>query len=475
MITDLAVTQDPSRTNNPCCACNCSNGKWTFGYLMGQMANTPLTGTTTVQMIRSWLAHWMTPQTVNGDLSAARTQIFNKVIAPWVRRSNPGAVVTLANWQTFDLNLCFAPFRLLAINPRFDLRGNPGYGGGFGNNSGEVRFTFGWMDSTLCNPINGGFSKGTAIFEYGIPITSCTQLVQYAKRWKALRDLVPGTPTYNNLLDSLTDVVTKAGAGGTSKPNRSALNQLRTNELMTTTLPWELREFKINSTTLLGQVPVALEPNKIYNRLAAPAATAANQAILTCWINANAATINAQTHVVPLTFNGLATPPGGNCAPAGTIFQGGKAHTEGGPANPMTHSWDGTLNAIATNTRHFFALNTCSGCHGGDGNTFVGNLVNPVPGQNHGATAFVHINPTPCNVRPTLSAFLTGDPAQADKLFRVTDPVRGLPTVWTFNDLLRRANDINNLINNGCGGIIKKSRVRDLAEVMLIPQFAFAH
>jgi hypothetical protein len=480
MITDLGVTQDPSRTNNPCCACNCSNGKWTFGYLMSQMANQPVTSITTLQMIQSWLDHWLTAQVVNGDNAPARTQLFNKVIAPWVRRSNPGAVVTLTNWKTFNLNLCFAPFRLLAINPRFDLRGNPGYGGGFGNNAGEVRFTFGWMDSTLCNPIQSDFSKGTAIFEYGIPITSCTQLVQYAKRWRALRDLVPGTPAYNNLLDSLTDVVTRANAAP-AKPNGSALNQLRTNELMTTTLPWELREFKINATSkLLKQEPVALTPNRIFNRLAnsanlplgsqPPPGTATEWGQLTCWINANAASINAQTHVVPLTF-GLGGA-GSACAPPGAFFLGGKSHTDGIPANPMRHTWDGTLNAIPTKTRHLFALNTCDGCHGGEANTFVGNLVNPVPGQIHGNTSFVHINPTPCNVRPTLSAFLTGDPAQADKMFRVTDLVRA-PKVWKFNDLLRRAKDLNNLINNGCGG--RLSIVRDLSEVLLVPQFSFGH
>ncbi len=53
------------------------------------------------------------------------------VIKPWLIKSNPGVPpisITLANWETFTLDLKFAPFKLLAIVNRLDLRGNSGYG-----------------------------------------------------------------------------------------------------------------------------------------------------------------------------------------------------------------------------------------------------------------------------------------------------------------------------------------------------------
>jgi mono/diheme cytochrome c family protein len=452
-----------------CCSqgCCCSNGKWTFGYLMSQIANTSLTGVSTNTLIVEWLDHWMKNVTVNGDLATARTGIFARVIAPWARRSNLGANVTTLNWKTFNYNLCHAPFRLLAIVPRFDLRNNPGYGGSI-SNSGEGRFVFGIMDSTLCFPLQN-VSKGTVIFEYGIPISSCEKLVEYAKGWYSLRSMIPGSAAYNTKLESLTDVFTKANAAP-AKPNGSALNQIRTNELAFGAFPWELREFVISPTTkLLVQNTVNNEPHKKFNRLAG--ATAADAATLTSWLTGIGAPIGTP---VPLTF-------------LGNPFQGGKAHTEGAPANPMTHSWDGTANPAPTAAivarRFDFSLNTCSGCHGGDANTGVGNLLNNPAGVAHNPPAFVHINPTPCNTMPTLSAFLTGDPAQADKQFRVVDRVypnfpTGVPNsnVHLFNDLLNRARDLRNLIRLGCGGIIVKgSLTRDLADVLTFRPLRAAH
>jgi hypothetical protein len=464
MIRELGVIEDPTRTNNMCCSTVCSNGKWTFGYLMSQIANTGTTGVSTLTLIQEWLDQWMTPKTVNTDVIAARTQIFNRVIAPWVRRSNPGAGVTTSNWKKFKLNMCFAPFRLLAIVPRFDLRNNPGYGGGSTPfNAGEGRFVFGIMDSLLCNPLIN-LSKGTVIFEYGLPFNKCSPLLAYAKRWFALKGMVPGTVAYNNLLDSLTDVFTKAGAATfLGKPNGSALNQIRTDEFCFGVLPWELREFTINATTkLLQSNTVALTPIKTFNRI--QGGPVANQDILGKYVNDSCRRILVGNYTVPLTYSGVA-------------FRGGKSHTD----NPNTTTWDARNKALGIpvfinldTCRHIFALGTCNGCHGGEGRTSVGNLLgDPAAGVNSWPS-FVHIAPTACGFKPLLSAFLTGNPADPQQLFRITDPLnRPAAPPRSFNDLLRRAQDLTSFVKFGCGG--SKSLAFDLASVLSFRPTLFPH
>lgn len=89
---------------------------------------------------------------------------------------------------------------------------------------------------------NGGCSLAhfTVIFEYGVPISGCSVVQQYARQWVNLC----GTPfgaTFNTRLQQITDRFTTMNAAP-GLPNNSALNQLRTNEIALAS-PWELREF----------------------------------------------------------------------------------------------------------------------------------------------------------------------------------------------------------------------------------------
>jgi hypothetical protein len=78
------------------------------------------------------IARWETAQQVNDQSVLERLQIRNKIIIPWENASGgPHA----------PLNLAKAPFRLLAIVNRIDLRDNFAYGGG-GGSAGEARFVF---------------------------------------------------------------------------------------------------------------------------------------------------------------------------------------------------------------------------------------------------------------------------------------------------------------------------------------------
>ena len=103
MITHLKVVEDPVRTNP-------KMGKravWTFKHLMINMAgnNAPAT------FVLNWLKHWESDQLVNGHISPARPAITEQIIEPWMAASGGKR-----------LNLDIAPFKLLAIVNRMDLR-----------------------------------------------------------------------------------------------------------------------------------------------------------------------------------------------------------------------------------------------------------------------------------------------------------------------------------------------------------------
>lgn len=449
MVTDLGVVEDPSRTFNPCTGVGTAMGAWTFGKLITDMAN----GTIPAEdFVKGWLETWMTPAitTVNGDGIAARTNILNQIIRPWIQRTTPAAVVDASNWKTFPLDLKFAPFKLLAIVNRIDLRGNSGYSI---SNAGEGRFVFGVVNNT-CNPL-----RFTVIFEYGVPKNRCTALKAYAQQWYDLKAMTPGTPAYNTALEAITIQFTGAGAGGASKPNGSSLNQIRTNELAIGS-PWELREFNIDKAShQLFLTTVKQEPAEKFNRLAFPVATVADQTILANYVNANTADILANTYEVPLNF-------------AAVPFLGGKAHTE-----TPGHFWDAVATPAAgsitnDNARHVFSINTCSGCHGGEGRTQTGNLINDPAGVSH--QPFLQIAPQPFGTKATLAAFLTGDPAQPDGLFKITDPANrpaGSPAVRGFNDLQRRAEDLEAFITTTC----LKKRIPELIRVLTFKPMKMTH
>lgn len=412
MITNIDVIEDPTRTiTNPCTGAGNPNGVWTFGFLMRQMAS-PNPGSIASDadvstFVLNWLNIWMTDQTINTGLVPARTAMQTTVIDPWLAKSLAGGA------PAGQLDMKFAPFRLLAIVNRIDLRGNTGYSV---SNGGEGRFVFGVLDEN-CNAM-----RFTCIFEYGINKTSCSSLKAFAQQWYNLKDMTPGTADYNDSLQAITDQFTLCGTN-TSKPNQNSLNQLRTNELAIGS-PWQLREFNLESTGQLAEVTTKREPQEQFNTktVADP-----NTDLLADFVNTNQAIILDDTYDVPLSWSG-------------TAFLSGKADTDGG------EFWDGIAgpNPIPTvgyisddTTRHVFSLNTCSGCHAGET-----------------STGFTHVNPAGLGSSPTLSGFLIGDGASGP--FIVGDPAgrpSGSPAQWEFNDLQRRADDLEAFVNTPCRSV----------------------
>ena len=422
------------------------------------MANTAFTGITADDFVKSWLNTEVfgqksiassgdntvipnnpTAAPIRDDLTFSGGS-KRKFIAAWLK--NSGFTVTQANinnWQTLLVNkLEFLPVRLLAIVNRLDLRGNMGYGSTGAPNGGEGRFVFCFMDSNnACTSSNNGPGTMTIILEYAIPITDCVGLKNYGQQWYNLKNMTFGA-AYNTALEGITNVFTAVNAGAPlSKPNKSALNHLRTNEFIQ--IPWNIRDFEIKAASKkLELIHPNKEPMREANAATGGQNVAAKVASLVAFANANPAAIQSEgPYTIPTDIQGV----------------------DGQIPSP-SYFWNGSGLAITSDsTRHKMSLNTCSGCHAGETRN-----------------TFTHVQPRNFGTPAVLSAFLTGLGFDDEATDIDTDPIgtfwlkdpAGRPTVATatkrgFNDLFRRANSLETLINTVCGG---RGTVLALAETL---------
>jgi len=423
VITDLSVVEDPVRTKG--------TGVWTFGTLMTRMAN----GRDPEKFVRDWLLTWTVDQTVNGDFVKNRKLGMDHVIDKWPKLPDG------------KLDLTKAPFRLAAIVNRLDLRRS--------GNAGEGRFVFHYIEpDNIAVAFDPNKKPGddravfTVIFEFGIddqmiirsfqgktlpkleqgPSPAAAQermkaVVDWGSRWHRLSN-IPYGPAYNTELQKITDVFSGANANP-SKPNGSALNQLRTNEIQLGLLGafgpggdpvanppiWELREFHVMPSGKLENVPVALTPKLALN----------NTSQLGDFINQNEEAILRDAHQLP------------------TGMLAGSALTPGAGGEPML-VWNAPNILHANDARFKFAQNTCSGCHlveagldkpkiPGPGGTFT-----PTP-----FIAFMQIRPRRAGEEAVLSTFMTGSD--------VTDPSTG--KVRHLDDIQRRTDDLKTVLSYG--------------------------
>ncbi|EAR11054.1 hypothetical protein [Reinekea blandensis] len=406
MVNDLNVVADPSRTFDPCDvdgdgSLGNVNGAWSFKRLMTEMANTSNTGITAQEFTHNWILNWMSTQTVN---------TFD--ILPKAAMANFFDGWDGVNPSTLDMNNL--PFRLLAIVNRIDLSSTNPYGSS--GEPGEIRFVFGLVDtdSPSCTSGNTGATRAmTVIFEYGDVSSLCTAVKSRANQWLDLSTLAVGSPAYNDALQTITDDVTLANAVP-GKPNGSALNQLRTNEIALG-FPWQLREFRIDA----GSASLASDTLK---QTPDPAQFRSASLTTKDYMETEGDAISCESHTVPLTF-------------AGDPFLGASADYGFGTiwtAHPTTNVVPGSgfcteMPAAGTPTatgtvRHKLSLNTCDDCHAGETQT-----------------PFTHVSPN--SAPATLSGFLTGT--------MVPDPV-GEPVTREFDDLARRGQILEDLAVKSC-------------------------
>jgi hypothetical protein len=385
LVRDLGVIEDPTRTKASCG--QTSMGVWSFGYLMEQIANSPATGVTGPQFVRAWLDRWMTAQPVNGGSYGPRTLMQSKILDPWIAASGgPG----------MPLDLSKAPFRLLAIVNRLDLRQQAAYGGTSG---GELRFVFMHVPFDCTN----GGRPFEVILEFGLPVSGCLGLWTLANQWKALDALPLGSPSYNAALEAITQEVVVANAAPFN-PNGSLLNQIRTNENWLDHtgegLDWELREFRIDPATHhLFQDTVAQTPY-FYLR---------STPVIANYVNDQPSAIKAGNYTVPLRY-----PTAADAFRAGGVVYGLGSFWDDFSGTPI----------VDREARHKFSLNTCNGCH---------------TGETHGF--FTHVGATPFGTLPALSDFMSGGWAN--------DPADLMPARF-FDELERRAVDLDALLNTSC-------------------------
>ena len=436
-ITAPAVVLDPSRTWDPCTGAGTPGGVWTFAHLVREMANG--SGKTPEDFVKDWLTSWLNNYTVNGDTVLARLQMFNQVIQPWATASGVTATLVTNPFTgvrsvslSGPLNLNIAPYRLEAIVNRIDLGTTTSGGGTYGSvtglpvTSGELRFIFGVVQP---NPWGAGGTEATCgrkhfttIFEYGVPGTGCTKVVNWAKQWTALQASPGFTAAYLTQLQSMTESVVLHGAAP-AKGNQNAIDQIRTNEIALGG-QWELREF-----TLTDEKPTAGTdvPSNGELRTHTVAQTPNDGAI-----SAAGADPNVNAVVLGPVMAGLELPVSlpNHCNASYTVpyfvgatpFRGGNALVAP-PDFWRANSTPATPDGICA--RHQFSLNTCQGCHHADsGTNGLG-----------GSTNFVHIEPT-SSIPVTLSKFLTGGgPGMS---FNVADTQFATAPAWQFADLHRR-------------------------------------
>ena len=363
MIKNVSVVDDPVRTVFDATSTDPRNGVWTFKHLVEGMAPTPEDAPAMVEAI---LTTFTTPQTINGFTVAARPFMQSLVLDSWPRTPD-GA-----------LDLAQAPVRLQAIVNRFDLRDLAA------GDAGEGRFVFAFQDPTfLFFPL-----QATMIVEYKLPASSESDVLGWAEAFHALGAMQFGED-YNAALQLITEQFAGRGVRP-GRPNASAVNAVRTNELdFGDNGVWELREFVLSPTSgMLEPTTVKLTPDRSFNF----------SDTLAAYIDANQTEIIAEKHTVPDVFNGQQFQ-------AGAIF------------NDLD-SWFAP--GVDSDARHHFALNTCNGCH-----SFA-----------ETGTEFLQITPRTPGSEAEVSRFLTG--------LNWTDPATGQPRV--FNDLGRRNADLRAIV-----------------------------
>ncbi|MEM6801771.1 MAG: hypothetical protein AAF696_10245 [Bacteroidota bacterium] len=432
IMTDLSIIEDPSRTYNVCTGVGTPMGAWTFGRLMTEMVNTAVTGVSTSDFVKSWMNTMNSELSINGD-RIEPGMFEERIFSNWLAASEAKGL------PPGELDLTIAPFRLLAIVNRIDLRENSGYAS---SNAGEARFVFGMIDTRSCRAIDH-----VTILEYGINKKGCNPIKDWAQLWYNLKNFPLGSTVYNSRLQAITDQFTHANAAP-AKPNGSAINQVRTNELIDLAPAWDLKEFKLNPDNhLLENTFVAMTPKGNYLGGGSDARAIAD------FINTHEAEILRQNYEVPEFFKG-------------ERFLGSRIGTLSFGSPVDGRFWDGDVRWTPSSppsqpgmvrnhkARHIFGLNTCNGCHTNENNTF---------------TPFHMITFEDYGVQPKLVGFLTGvggeqsgllngptssiycAPDPAGRPVAGFDPCLATPeTERGFNELNRRSQDLNDLVNTPC-------------------------
>ena len=322
VVRDVSVIEDPKRTYDACTGQGKRMGAWTFGRLITEMANQPQTGIHPGDFAEHWFNEWLEDQTINS---------FD------VANAAAGAQLLLDQWPRLPngkLNVAEAPFRLLAIVNRLDLRESAVFSKT--PSAGELRFVFGFLNCANEASLGEEAMEATAILEYGVNRHTCFGVRDWARKWQHLGDLVLGSAQFKTELQALTDEVALRDANPLQLPNRSAISQVRTNEIAILHDGWQLRESRLCTKKpclgLLENTTVAQTPDRSF----------IFTETLRSFIEEHEDAILDGSHSVPLAY------------PVGSPFRGGVIHQD--------NNWDISV-PFNEDARAAFSFATCNGCH----------------------------------------------------------------------------------------------------------------
>ena len=254
-----------------------------------------------------WLDQWRTLTSLNGFPVGPRSPGI--ILAEWPRRGG------IAPELSQDLDLTKAPFRLLAIVFRPDLRSEA-------KPHGEGRFVFG--------ATSGEQDKAnmTVIFEFALPsVVTANGSMTWEKAIAGL-SLEQDGQQYLQRLQQLTDLFL------TPRDGHSHLAQVRTNEQLFAQ-GWDLREFHLTEgSAQLEQAPLANNPDISMN-------SGAGSPQLLAWVDASREQILHGDFEVPANLL------------AGSFL-----------VLDDTFRWLAQTQELPEDVKMAFARGTCNGCHG---------------------------------------------------------------------------------------------------------------
>jgi hypothetical protein len=292
LIRDLSVVEDPERTLDPCEQPIANPGAWTFASQISRVAHQAGSDDPPGFTLQ-WLRSWEQDQQVNGFPVPSRPRMEDALVVPWLRASGG-----------HQLDLARAPFRLLAIVNRMDLRASED---GVPINAGEARFLFSAVD------VNCRASGFSVAFEFELPAASHEAVVAWAERWHLLGNFEFG-PEFNAALQEITDDLD------------GQLADIRTNEIQVNFVDWEMRAFKISNGAL-----------ELTSLSQTPDGSFQSSPPLAEYINEHQKEILAGTNQVPeQMLGGYAT---------------------------LSYFWNADGLEDPFEVRHLFALQSCNGCH----------------------------------------------------------------------------------------------------------------
>lgn len=262
---------------------------WTFGARLEEIAG----ANAATDTASGWLAAWTNVTSVGG--------------APVTPRA--GVSVLADAWKAQGWDPARAPFRLIAIVNRVDLRDDPAACVG---SAGELRFVYNAIDD------KGAALAMTLIVEIPYPKTKSPH--DWAAAWHALASLHFGAG-YNDALEALTRSLTENVDVRTIR--------VRTNESIFGD-GWELREFAATAEGTLDQVALDSTPRQDLD----------GSYTLASWAEDNATVVASGAWVLPASMRAGAAPV------------------------PSGFRW--SLPGASSTLRSEFSTGTCNGCHGGD-------------------------------------------------------------------------------------------------------------